>query len=170
MIWLRMLAPAAFVGTFNIATRWVYVSTGRVDRQARWTAFAAGTRIVALLIGAHWGVWGVAASISVTTIALRYPQIVYCFKTAPVQPGDLFAVLWRPTLASLVAGIVLQLIQAQVALPDAPLLILGIDVAAFSSGYLLAWLLLPGGIPILRENLSLFRELRGGALQPRADS
>ena len=32
----RALAPAAMIGTFNVATGWVYISLGQAGRQTRW--------------------------------------------------------------------------------------------------------------------------------------
>ncbi|MFQ5490160.1 MAG: lipopolysaccharide biosynthesis protein, partial [Phycisphaerae bacterium] len=60
----RLLAPAAFLGTFNVATGWVYVSTGQVDRQLRWVVFSSPVIILAFIVGLPFGPTGVAASLS----------------------------------------------------------------------------------------------------------
>src|SRR4051812_35057141 len=85
----RWLVPAAFVGTFNVATGWVYVSLGRTDRQMRMAMVVTPITIIGFLLGGWLGAraWGsgygtalgVAISFSISTVLLRYPTILYCF-------------------------------------------------------------------------------------------
>lgn len=166
----RWLAPAAFVGTFNAATSWVFISCGRADRQVRWALLSVTLRLVALGIGVRWGVIGVAAAVSLTTVLLRYPQVVYCFRTSPLVPGDLFRVLWRPALASGAAAAALAgLTGFAFTPPEIPALALLVALALYAPLYGLAWILLPGGLGILRENASLLRHLRPGVPRDARD-
>jgi O-antigen/teichoic acid export membrane protein len=163
---LRLLAPAGFVHTFSVATNWVFVSCGRADRQLRWSLVTLVLRIAALVVGVQWGLAGVAAAHSLVAVALVYPGAIYCFYTSPLQLSDLLGVLWRPTLASLAAGVALFSIEGMVAIPAAPVLALAVGGALYAALYLLAWLALPGGAAILRELAELVRHLRLGRPGP----
>ena len=51
----RMLGPEAFIGTFNVATGWVYISMGHVRRQFRWTIVGSTVMIVGFIVALPWG-------------------------------------------------------------------------------------------------------------------
>ena len=159
----RLMAPAAFLATFNHTTSWVFTSVGHVDRQLRWAGFSAGFRVLAMGIGAFWGVYGIAAAVSVAAIGLRLPLVLYCYKSAPLVPADLGRVLWRPALASLLAALVLDYLLAIAPLPDAELAILSLALVAYATIYILLWLILPGGARVLRDNFTLLRQLLSSA-------
>jgi hypothetical protein len=103
----------------------------------------------------------VALALSGATLALRPLAIAYCLRGSPLGPADVYRVLWRPALASLgsaaALGVALRLLPP-VASPPLALL-----VAALLYGplYLAAWLALPGGPRLLREQAALLRHLRG---------
>lgn len=155
----RVLAPAAWIGTFNVATGWVYNSMGRADRQLRWGIVTSTITVIGFLIGIQWGSIGVAASLSITMTALRYPGIVYCFKTSPLKVGDLMEVLWRPTLASGMAGIALYFSNLYVGHPI-PLIALILDTLLYGLFYILSWLIIPNGKTIVLDFLRLAKEFR----------
>ena len=89
----RVLAPAAFIGRLNVVTRWLYVTTGRTDRQFRWSAFLLVPMVAAYAIGVRWGAFGVAVAHTVVTCTLWYPGVVYRCRTAPVRPRDVIGVM-----------------------------------------------------------------------------
>ncbi|MBD3236127.1 MAG: oligosaccharide flippase family protein [Candidatus Eisenbacteria bacterium] len=155
----RVLAPAAFVGTFNVATGWVYISTGRTDRQMRWVLFSTALTLIAFAIGLRWGAMGVAVACSASFVLLRYPGIVYCFRAAPVTQADLFGALWRPAVASLSAA---GLIWFSHHLPLPRFGALPELIAAgliYGLLYLGIWHLLPGGRAQLRDIGRILREM-----------
>ncbi len=156
----RILAPAAFVGTFNVATGWVYTSLGQADRQLRWGFIASAVTVIGFLIGIQWGTIGIAASVSLTMCLLRYPGIVYCFKTTPLKVSDLTEVLWRPTVASLAAAAILFAGRGWLALGENLLLGLLIKGLVYTLLYILIWCMLPNGWQTLKEILRLLKELR----------
>ena len=156
----RVLAPAAFVGTFNVATGWVYRSMGTADRQLRWAAFASLATMLGFIIGLQWGTIGVAAAFSITMCALRYPGIVYCFKISPLRVGDLMGVIWRPALASALAGVtVFASNNLFIGYVNKVALIL--QALLYGLLYILFWCILPNGRQTILEYISLAKELRG---------
>jgi len=155
----RVLGPAAFVGTFNVATHWVFVSLGKTHRQLRWSVFEAAIVILGFVVGLPWGVMGVAASVSITFCMLRYPGILYCFQGTPLTASDLGAVLWRPAAASTIAGGALFGVMQLMPNEMNPLLRFALDLVIFAAAYPLAWCLLPGGRAMLADMRRLAKEL-----------
>jgi len=165
-----VLAPAAFIGRLNVVTRWLYITTGRTDRQLRWSAFLLVPMVAAYAIGVGWGALGVAAAHTLVTCALWYPGIVYCCRTAPVRPRDVLGVMMMPAAASIGAG--LGLLAVMQVLPDGlsvPVRLL-LDVVVYAAMYGLAWVAVPGGRRSLVQFIGLAREAMATrlALQPAA--
>lgn len=145
----RVLAPAAFLSTFNVATGWVYLSLGHTDRLLRWGMIAAVTMLTALGVGLRWGPIGVAVAVSTATLVLRYPGLVFCFKNTPVCVRDVFRAIWRPALAALLAGAVTMATSRYVHLTETLILELTIDLMVFCGGYIVVWSVLPDGLKTL---------------------
>jgi O-antigen/teichoic acid export membrane protein len=174
----RILAPAAFFGTFNVATGWVYLSLGQTDRMFRWGIFTSAVTVAAFFVGVRWGAPGVAAAFSVVFCGLTMgpPSIAYCFRRSPLRPADLWSALWRPAAAALSAG--LLLFAVEVFLPGQaahaaqgthrPLIrACLLDAALYGLFYVGVWLLLPGGRRFLADVAGLVNDLRaGGATVP----
>jgi O-antigen/teichoic acid export membrane protein len=172
VVLFRVLAPAAFVGTFNMATSWVFVSLARTARQLRWGVFSALLSVLGFAIGVHWGAIGVAAAVSLVICGLRLPGLIYCFKRTPLRLSDLAIALWRPAVCSVLAGCALYLIERFV-LPggrtgpgpalssgaEAGLRIL-VDFGIYVLLYIGIWFSTPGGRRSMRDILNLARQLR----------
>ena len=153
----RVLAPAAFVGRLNVVTRWLYVTTGRTDRQLRWSAVLLVPMVAAYAIGVGWGAFGVAVAHTLVTCTLWYPGVVYCCRTAPVRPREVLGVMMMPAAASIVAG--LGLLAVMQAVPhglSAPVQLL-LDLAVYAAVYGLVWVVVPGGRRSLVEFIGLAR-------------
>lgn len=156
----RLLAPAAFVSTFNVAAGWVYVSLGRTDRQWRWGLLTSMVDAIGFIIGIKWGAVGIATAYGITRVGLRYPAILYCYKGTFLKIGQLNSVLWRPSVASLAAGVALfganQLWQYG---PKAAIALL-FDAITYAIFYIGIWCILPQGRQTLGEMLQLLKVLR----------
>ncbi|NEP45582.1 MAG: oligosaccharide flippase family protein, partial [Okeania sp. SIO2H7] len=160
VIIFRALAPIAFIGTFNVATAWVFISLGRTDRQFRWNLVASGLTVIGFLVGIKWGALGVAIAASITFSFLRYPGIVYCYKSSPLTVQYLIGVLWRPAVASVVAAGTLWAINSLFVFPVPPIMELFIDAILYALFYVLCWCILPKGRQTLGDVLKLLKELR----------
>lgn len=158
----RTLAPAAMVGTFNVATGWVYVSLGQADRQVRWALVSAIATALAFIVGLRWGALGIAAAYSIVICALRGPSIAYCFHMTPLRFRDLLTELWRPASASVAAGASVALLMPLGL--RSRLATLVTCAAIFGIAYVLVWHLIPGGRRRFREMLSLIKYLRAPSL------
>ncbi len=157
----RILAPAAFVGTFSVATGWVYLSLGNVRRQL-WVGIASAIVVcIGFAIGVRWGAAGVAAAFSIYLCSSWPFRTIYCFWGTPLRIGKLMGVLWRPVTTSIMAGLLLFLIDKAFPFADVSVVVrLLLNFAEYSLFYTLLWLLLPGGRRILSSVLRLIGELR----------
>jgi O-antigen/teichoic acid export membrane protein len=156
----RALGPAAFIGTFNVATGWVYVSLGTTRRQFYWGLFAAAVTILAYAAALPWGTIGVALAFSASLVGLRPLAVLYCFRGTHLRQSDLWVALWRPAVSSLLAGALLFGFGRAVPL-GAPLGVsLALDFLLYSVLYILVWIGLPGGRRSLVEILGIMREMK----------
>ncbi|MFH1755224.1 MAG: lipopolysaccharide biosynthesis protein, partial [Candidatus Latescibacterota bacterium] len=156
----RALAPAAFLGTFNFATGWVYVSLGRTRRQLTWGIFSSIMLALAFAVGLRWGPTGVATAYSAVLLLIRFPGIAFCYRISPLRMNDLWIAIWRPSLTSIAAGAALfgvhflYEVEANVALS------LVLDFFAYVIFYLVIWVSLPHGIKSVRDLVDIAKELR----------
>ena len=145
----RILGPAAFFGTFNVATGWVYTSLGTTNRQLKWGLFSSGLTVIGFFIGLKYGgAEGVAAAFSIVYcgINLGVPGLMYCYRGTPLRLRDAIEALWRPMVTSIAAGIALYLLTHFVFTPPVhalpSLLVQGV---LYGLLYVLAWVCLPNG-------------------------
>jgi len=152
----RILAPAAFVGTFHAAGSWACTALGRAGRMLRWQLIASAVTVAAFGIGIRWGAEGVAAACSVAAVGLRYPALSYLLAGAPVGPRHVTAALWRPAVASVGAALVVGVAMTAGLGGDGPtaLALLALSYLACYAG---AWMLLPGGAHLVAEGVAALR-------------
>lgn len=154
------LSPAAFVGTFNVSTGWVYMSMGTTDRQFRNGIVSSLITCIGFAIGIRWGALGVAISLSAVFVLIRPWMIAYCFKGTPLKPLDLYGVLWRPALAALAAGAIVFAVDRNRTWAQPTIVLFTLDTLLYAAAYLLAWMLLPGGRFMVYDTLKLAREFK----------
>jgi len=168
---LRALAPAGLVLLLATATDWVYFSLARGGQFMRWSALESILTAAGFVLGLHFGgALGVALAFSIVRGALWPFSVAYCFAGTFLRPGDLWSAAWRPlTAAGLAAAVTVACEQSWMTgwLPVGALAACG---ALFSAVYGGVMLTLPGGRRIVREMLSLSRELRGSGILPAANS
>lgn len=107
----QVLAVASFVGTFNVATGWVYTSLGRADRQLRWTMFTSPIILLVFFVSVRWGALGLATAFSFSAPVLQLFSIIYCYKGTPLRVRDLGITLARPAVASITAAVALSAVH-----------------------------------------------------------
>ena len=161
VIIFRILSPAALTATTNVATGWIYISMGTVDRQLRWGIFASILLCLSIVIGLKWGVLGVALAVSVSRVGLKIPGLWYCYKGSPIRLRDYFHAVLLPILTSVAAGLVLYYIE-EMFFSDIDVVL--IRLVLLSSIYIVLYLIflniLPGGHELLLKMLKAFQDLR----------
>jgi PST family polysaccharide transporter len=85
----RWLAPAALLGTINVAPGWLCTTLGRSRVQVNWALFSAPITVASFLIGSRWGINGVAAGFSITWCWLLLLFIAMACRRSPVSLLDL---------------------------------------------------------------------------------
>ena len=157
----RALAVASFIGTFNVATGWVYISLGRADRQFRWAAFfTSPVNVLIFFISVRWGAVGVATALSLSQPILQLFSVIYCYRGTPLRLTDLLTTLARPAVASLSAAVALIGVNQLFPISLNVVISLLIDCVVYSLFYLSVWMVLPNGRHTLLEMLQLTKELR----------
>ncbi|MDQ6886946.1 MAG: lipopolysaccharide biosynthesis protein [Gemmatimonadota bacterium] len=157
---VRVMCVWAIAGSLIKLMQWVYMSRGDTDRQLRWTLVSTPVNVIAVLIGARHGTFGVALWTAGSTCALAIPSLWNALRFSPVTVGECLLVFARPALASLAGGALLLAAGGHLSVPLPALVSLMIRASIFGSGYVLAWLAIPGGG-------RAFRDLAGGMLALR---
>lgn len=101
----RALAPAAFVGTYNMAAGWIFLPLGQVDRQLRVGIVIGVCVAISFLVGLNWGPIGVAAAFSASAVVLNIPSLAYTVAKSPVGLKDLGRAILPSAVASLATGL-----------------------------------------------------------------
>lgn len=120
----QILAFATFWTPVGATTGWIYMSLGQTHRMAAWTAIMTLITIVAFIIGAWWGVRGVAIAYSTIISCQIVPQFWFALRRSPI---DLWAVLriWGlPIFTSVTIVLGILMIKATLDNPG-PLVVLG---------------------------------------------
>ena len=115
--------------------------------------------LVAVIVGLQWGPVGIAAAYSVARVALWPASVSYCFHGTILRWRDMRMVIWRPAVASAIAGVVAGAALFLWDEPRAAARLVGC-FALFSATYGIAMLAMPGGLAIARDSLHLCRELQ----------
>lgn len=149
------LAPAAATMTVTACVGWIFLSLGRARRQLPWAAFTTAITVAAFVVGARWGVVGVAAAFSVSRVVLLPATLMYTCAGTPVAWTEVLATAGRPAVASLAA--LPSSLAMDALMPAADGWTLPRNAAAFAFVYCLCWVLLPGGRALLRDNLAVAR-------------
>ena len=156
----RLLMPAAFIGTLNVAEAWVYQSLGRTDRQFRLGLAISTIDVLMFVVSVRWGAIGVAAAYGLSRPILWLPRMLYCYRGTPLRLRELVSTLFHPVLASIGAAALLmginQLLPTGINLAIA----LGLDCFMYGLLYLTIWMVLPNGRQTLWEMLLMLKEFR----------
>ena len=141
----RYLAPAALVGTFNVASGWVYQSLGRVDRQFRVGIVTSVINSLIFIISIRWGVVALAAAFGLTRPLMAVGTMSYCYRGTFLKASDFVNSIYRQLLAALMAGLFCWL-ALEYAMKAVPLLLaIAVAMVLYGSVYFLGWLIMPNG-------------------------
>lgn len=156
----RLLMPAAFIGTLNVAESWVYQSLGRTDRQFRLGLVMSTIDVLIFVVSVRWGAVGVAAAYGLSRPILWLPRILYCYRGTPLRLTDLVSTLLHPALASIGAAAILMGINQLLPAGMNWAIALGLDCLMYGLLYLTIWMVLPNGRQTLWEMLLMLKEFR----------
>lgn len=157
----KLLMPAAFVGTFNVASGWVFQSLDRTDRYFRIGVVSSLVQSIVFIISVQWGAMGVAKAYGISQPILMVMALAYSYIDTPLQMRQFTSTIFRPAFASVGAATILLAINYFV-LPSSENLFLSlfIDCVLYGLLYLMMWLVLPGGKQTLLEVLKIISVLK----------
>jgi PST family polysaccharide transporter len=141
-------------------SRWIFLSEGRTRSLLRLSILSLALTIVTVLVGARWGIIGIATAYATARWLLLIPELSMAFSGSRIRWTDFFSVVWRPAVAtSGAAAVVVMLDTFFPALQGARAITAGLT---FSAIYVLLWLGLPGGRRAAQELAGLVRRVRSG--------
>jgi len=88
----------------------IHLSIGRADRWFRWVVLEFGVTVLLFCLALRWGPVGIASAWSASFWILFVPAFIYAGKPIHFGIAPILAVVWKYTVASLVAGLTSALI------------------------------------------------------------
>jgi len=139
---LAMFAPLAAARSVLTTTGSIYVATGHTGLQLRWGVVSNLIVFAGLAAGLHWGILGVAAGFTITSLLLMYPNFSIPFRLIGLRVTELLRAL-APTFGCTVLMFVTVALVELLLTPYASrATLLGILVAVGALTYLvLTWFL-----------------------------
>jgi len=96
----RLLAPATLIGALLNPFGWLFISTGRPDRQFKLACMWTTLIIASFGVGLRYGVNGVASAYSAMSCVLAFPVLWYAIQGTLVRMKDVLGSIWRPAVAA----------------------------------------------------------------------
>ena len=156
----RCLAPAAFIGTINVAEGWVYQSLAFTDRMFRWGIVFAICNVLVFVFSVRGGIVSVAIAYSIFLILVKIPSIVYCYHKTPLKLADLIRTIYRPAIAAIGAAGIIMLLEHWSVVDIQTVVNLLIYAVLYSFCYIAFWLILPNGRSTLLNMIHIAKNLK----------
>ncbi len=160
VVFMRLMAIAAFFGGMTRVTEWIYLSRADTGRQFRWSLVYAGAQLTGVVVGAFWGPVGIATGVTAATVLMWVPSLAYALHPSPLGTWDVLGVLLRPALAAVGAVVALSLVSDRLPVLGATVLDLALRGVCFGVAFLLLWAATPGGRSAGTEVLDALGALR----------
>jgi PST family polysaccharide transporter len=96
----KVLALSALTQPLFSAVTWVATAQGKTREMRQWSLVSAPLICAAFLVGAKWGVVGVAASYTVTSYTIQAVGLNYLLGGTPINSRTILASVWRPAFIS----------------------------------------------------------------------
>lgn len=153
----RALAPAAFIGTFNVSSTWLLVPLGR-SRILLWSSVGMSfVTILGFVIGLRWGAMGVALSYSISSMLTIIPVLFIASRNSPVSLIDIAGSLYRPAFSAIVSGAVAYFIGPYMRSANVVVDTL-LSLLVFAVLFVACYLVLPGGRAFFSEGVRMARK------------
>ncbi|HEY9298115.1 MAG TPA: oligosaccharide flippase family protein, partial [Phormidium sp.] len=100
----QLLAISAVVQPLLQTTGWLYVATGRTDRQFKWGLLSALILNSSFFVGLPFGARGVAFSYAIAMFLQTYPCLYYATRGTSITIPDIIGAVWKVVVSALLAG------------------------------------------------------------------
>lgn len=151
-LWACMAIAAGFM-TLSFVGYWVYVSRGLTKQLLQYSFVSAAIRIVCILVGARYGLLGVAVGYAVSPMLAWPVSLGWLSRCTPIPLRDLYAGAFRILIVSACAGsAAFAVVQASGAwaLPSVALMFVQVFLGGLAS---LAVVAVAGWVPPIRRDL-----------------
>ncbi|MGB8700468.1 MAG: lipopolysaccharide biosynthesis protein [Thermosynechococcaceae cyanobacterium] len=145
----QLLIPSAYIGTFNVAMGWAYVSLGKGNQQLRWGILSSSVTAVIFFLSVRWGAAGVAAAYSFSRPLFLLIGLSYCYKNTSLSVINLFKSILTPFYSSLIAAAGITTINYFININQS--ITLGIDFITYITIYVIIYLIHPKDRTILTD-------------------
>ena len=172
--WVGAAPILALLGLCGLATPlacmipWLLLSQDRSNHLLLFCSIGTMTRVVAVAVGLHWGVLGVAAAFSIDSVLVQIPLLLWLAqKSGPVRAGHLVRCLGAPVAAS---GLILVLTTAlRLWHPvDSPYALLALATAVSAGAFAATLLASPGEREVLRDLRAMLLQRNQAPSRPEA--
>lgn len=153
----QLLAPAALVGTINIAPGWLCISLGQPQKQIHYGLVSAPLCVLAFVIGVRWGIEGVAAGFSLTFFFVFWLFVWYASKDSPLKFSQILGTFSSALLPSAGAGLAVWLLRHTALFHVTPLVAVASCSVIFASAYAAGALLFNGTRDLISDLVRLIR-------------
>lgn len=109
---LPHLAVAGAGQALGFVAVWFFVASGRARRQVRWALVSQPVVIAALVVGATWGVRGMATAFAAACVALVVPAFLVAARGSGLRLRDLFVPVVPAAVGSVAAVIAAEVVRA----------------------------------------------------------
>jgi PST family polysaccharide transporter len=150
----KVLSVAAFIQPVVSTAGLVLLSLGQARKYLVLGTINSAIIVISFILGLPWGAIGVAVGYTIATYVTIAPTSWYCFRQSPVSIRDFFSAISRPVIASLCMGAAIFLSYLFLAnQPD--IVVVAVCFVIGLLVYPLVLVLIPGGVRMLREFLSV---------------
>jgi PST family polysaccharide transporter len=150
----KVLAVAAFIQPVATTAGLVLISLGQSKRYFTIGAISCIITVISFILGLPWGAIGIAVAYTIAVYVMLGPTLWYCFRRTPVSIRDFFSAILRSAAASFCMGAAIFPVYLSLA-NHSNIVVVGACFLIGLLAYLLVLVLIPGGVRMLREFLSL---------------
>jgi len=141
--YFQALAPAAFAGSLNGVSSWIFISTGKAAQHLRTQVVVTAIVVPTMLLGGLWGALGVAVGFSISySLAIPF-AIAASLRETSLELHNVIRQVSAAALATTIAGIATSVANLGFQFP--PLIQLTYLSLIFTVCYLCAFLTTPQG-------------------------
>ncbi len=147
----KILALAAFIQAVETTRGLTLISLGLGKRYLKVGIFTSVFFVLAFAVGVPWGARGVALSYVISEYLIMIPSLWYSFRDTPVSILGFFKVISRPAVTSLIAAATMFLAYKFLLGNQPDIMVVGVCFGIGVLAYLLALILMPGGVRFLQD-------------------
>lgn len=154
-----------------VSTRaWLFISLGRTDRWFYTGIVSAVVMAVFIVIGLQFGTTGVAIAYSAFVYLSLVPSLWYAGEPIGISFLDIFKVLWKPFVSSMVAGIFCFVVMKQYLFSIETILKIFISLGLFVLGYCSSIVILNRSLKPFADFFNLIKLVLPGIKNNRAET